>query len=96
MCCNVSFSYKHLDLDKYLGGKDIPLLTTLGELKGKIPHTFFYLGYCSKLLLEFFSILFLYIVVGLWYLENRQFLCALASVGLLNDPYWRVGSSTLN
>jgi len=38
--CNVSFPSKNTCLGRYLEGKDIPSLTTttLGELKGKIPH----------------------------------------------------------
>lgn len=38
--CNVSFPYKNTGLGRYFGGKDIPLLTALGEWKEKIPHPF--------------------------------------------------------
>ena len=38
--CIVSFPYKYPSLGRYLVGKDIPLLTTLEELKEKILHYF--------------------------------------------------------
>ena len=40
VCCNVSFPHKDPGLGRYLEGKDIPLLTTLGESKEKILHFF--------------------------------------------------------
>lgn len=63
-CCNTSFSYKNSCPGGYLGGKDIPLLTTLGELKEKNPTLFQVGDIIANWFLNFFSMRFLYLMVA--------------------------------
>ena len=65
VCCNVYFPYKSPRLGEYLEGKDIQLLTTLGELEEKILHFFVWvLLYKITFRIFFYDMLFPPIVVG--------------------------------